>query len=264
MSTDFLRPIDDRLERVGRQVDEILAGASALVQSSGAQFQYRPNRLGFMLYPAGIEALPELQHSTSTCLHHLRSILDNLAFALARLEKDPVARPKEVSFPIFEDRKKFRQSKNWAQLPSEAIALMEQLQPYNRAGRVVGGISEGEAADDHLLFLRDLNNGDKHHEPLRLDFIPQEISQSVTATFETDEAASRNVPPDVRIDLPLAPGRPFFTYLTKDPLVSGTITSHLTANITLATMFSRRPLEIALPAMRGSVVDVVNLFRRFF
>lgn len=220
----FPRSVELKLARASEQVrvlDEAVT-SWAVANPLVATCKLREGRLGFrvtqqeFLQPAPLENWGLL---AGECIHNLRSALDNLAFALARLNRDPPERPKGIAFPIYTEKVLFEKNgrKNIDQLPQAAACLVQKLQPFQRDGSAALGTPERDA----LVLLQWLSNNDKHQIPSVVLIAPTEISHSFSATFQSEDDAAANVPPDTTIWAgPLRAGAVLLEYRTKHPLAS--------------------------------------------
>lgn len=118
----------------------------------------------------------------------MRSSLDNLAFALARLKMDPPQNPKNIAFPIYEDKIKFEKQgrKSIEQLPEQAALIIENLQPFQR----IGSQNEGFPYQDPLILLQQMNNDDKHQIPSVVIMTPEKIEHKFYMEFYSQEKAT--------------------------------------------------------------------------
>jgi hypothetical protein len=83
----------------------------------------------------------------------LRGSLDQLVWCLAKINATP-GYPERTQFPIFEQRDAARFARYTNGVPTEAVAMIEALQPYN---------APAGAVHEHLLWrLNKLCNIDKH------------------------------------------------------------------------------------------------------
>jgi hypothetical protein len=101
---------------------------------------------------------PHICHIVGDAFYNMRSSLDQLVWALARLSKIPG----NVQFPIMENtstESKKRFTRQLKDVPSEAIVIIDELQPYHR----------GTAYKEHPLWrLDEMCNLDKHRRiPMR-------------------------------------------------------------------------------------------------
>jgi hypothetical protein len=221
---NFIQPVRLKLARAGKQRDSLLASAAEWLQKNPPKFQceYLPDRLGYRLVLAPFpepEPFEQLGLDLGEYTHNLRSALDNLAFALARLQVDPPAKPNDISFPIFSDAHTFseKRKKYLRQLPDNAAALIESIQPYNRQ------VPDGQKLSriDPLLILQYFNNMDKHRVPAVTLLAPQRVENSAEIEFRSDEEASANLPPDETYWIgPLTAGVALLEHRTKHPIAS--------------------------------------------
>jgi hypothetical protein len=219
----FIQPVRLKLERAAKQRDALLTTGTSWVLQNPAKchVEYLPARHGFKLLLAPFlepPPLDELGLAFGEYTHNLRSALDNLAFALARLQDDPPPKPKDIAFPIFDNREAYaRNCKRYLlQLPAKAAALIESIQPYHRDSPGLKKLS----AFDPLIQLQRMNNMDKHQAPSLALFAPKHMNHFGSVRFENAEAAKLNIPPDVVIwGGPLAPDVVLLEYRTKHPLV---------------------------------------------
>jgi hypothetical protein len=94
---------------------------------------------------------------TGEIIHHLRSGLDHVIWALA-LQRHAEPAP-HIGFPICLSEGKFRAAKKSGQISGisgSAQAIIESLQPYRNANW------RTTASDDALRIIHDLSNTDKH------------------------------------------------------------------------------------------------------
>ncbi len=68
------------------------------------------------------------------------------------------------------------------------------LQPFNRPPEQVDA--------DPLICLTDLNNLDKHRASIDVSIDPHSIQQNVSTSWESEEAAERNAPPNITYHFP--------------------------------------------------------------
>ncbi len=111
MPAQLIRYVDVKLARAKVQVQAITDIVSAWGSRSAnvaARCELREGRLGFKLIVEQFADPPPLEEwgvLVGECAHNLRSALDNLAFALARLRRDPPPDPGRIAFPIFTDNR---------------------------------------------------------------------------------------------------------------------------------------------------------------
>ena len=122
-----------------------------------ASCELRDGRLGFSIVQQAFAQPPPLDLwgvLAGEFIHNLRTSLDNLAFALARLRCDPPEEPHRIAFPIYTDRALFERSGrgNIDQLLPEAASLVERLQPFQRNSSPELGTPDRDALV-HLQWL---------------------------------------------------------------------------------------------------------------
>jgi hypothetical protein len=197
------------------------------------------------------------------CAHNLRSALDNLAYALARLRRDPPDNPRKIAFPICVSKAEFakRRRGNLDQMPAEAVSVIEALQPFQRDRPDVEGTPESDA----LVLLQRLNNMDKHRVPSVVLLAPQEIAHSCAVQFCSDEDAQANTPPDVTVSLdPLQPGGVILEHCTDRPIDSVTGNFQGKAVVAVRTDRGQPSLEKTLRELSYYTALIVDQFRHFF
>jgi hypothetical protein len=221
---DFVRSVDLKLARADMQAKSLADSISVWASRNpiGGRCELRESRLGCRLILESFASPPPIDDwglLLGECIHNLRSSLDSLAFALARLHRDPPERPSKIAFPIFETRTEFerRGRPNVDQLPEKAAALIELIQPFQRDGSPGKGTPDLDA----LIHLQRLNNTDKHRIPSVVLVAPTNISHSVQVEFGSEEDAAANVPPDTTVWAgPLSPGVVLLDYRTNRPIAS--------------------------------------------
>jgi hypothetical protein len=141
------------------------------------------------------------------CVHNLRSSLDNLCFALARLKQDPPPRPQRIQFPVHVDPDQFRRDRTVAdtleQLPAAAAQHLEQWQPFRR------GDPQSIKADA-LNLLTYLSNQDKHRIPQVVLVSIDQGEHLAHLSFDSEKDAADFIagPPDIQLfgGVPMEPG----------------------------------------------------------
>ena len=197
------------------------------------------------------------------CVHNLRSTLDNLAYALARLRCDPPKQPNQIAFPIFQDQAGFekRGRRNIDQLPDEAASLIERIQPFQRDGSLPVGSPDRNA----LVLLQWLSNTDKHRVPSVVLIAPTNIAHEVSGVFHSDEDASVNVPPDTTVWAgPLAPGAVLLEWRANRPIASVSGRFEGKAIVAIQTLHEPAAIIPTLGALQQYTTLVVSQFHRFF
>jgi hypothetical protein len=265
---DLMWSVDAKLARASTQVAGLLQSVTAWTTANAisARCELREGRLGYRLILEGYPTSPPLIEwglITGECVHNLRSALDNLAYALARLHRDPPGRPKDVAFPIYREKKKFddKGKKNVAQIPKQAAAVLERIQPFQRDG----SLQEGRAENDPLLMLQSLNNTDKHRVPSVVLLAPASLSHVHEIEFRNDDEAAANAPPDFTVWTgPLKPSVVLVEMRTKHPVASVKGRSDIHAVVALETDDGPRPLDQVLKPLLVYSGMIVDQFRAFF
>jgi hypothetical protein len=267
---EFLRSVDLKLVRADYQVRAIADQISAWCCKNPitARCELRDKRLGFrLILEEFIETAP-LDYwglLVGECIHNLRSALDNLAFALARLQRDPPRDAAAIHFPIYQDRSAFGQSnrvgRSLDQMQPEAASLIEQFQPFQCDRPQV----EGPPETDALVLLQWLNNADKHRVPSVVLVAPTEMNHSCAAQFYSDEDAQANVPPDVRewCDA-LKPGVVLLEQRTNRPIASVVGSFYVEAVVAIQTLDKPAHVVETLSKLSYYTALVVDRFREFF
>ena len=231
-----------------------------------AECRLRDGRLGFQLILNEFREPPPLDTwglVIGECVHNLRSALDNLAYALARLERDPPAFPGKIAFPIFTDEASYNAKGRRCinQLPQASVDLIERLQPFQRDGSPEFGI----AASDPLVVLQWLSNTDKHRVPSVVLIAPTELAHNMAVHFYSDEDASANVPPDATIWAgPLEAGVTLIELRTTSPVES--VSGRYDARATVAIQCEDRlePIGPLLMSLHRYTALVVAQFNAYF
>jgi len=265
---NLFKPIKIRLERAEIQAVELCKQVSDWCSRNPIKVKcvLRENRLGFKLVqedfdePVPLEIFGLL---VAEFIHNLRSLLDNLVFALARLKLDPPEKPKNIFFPIIQNELKF--SKNCSQcldqLPKEVASLIERLQPFQRNDPHV----EGKPDQDPLVLLQWLSNTDKHQIPTVALVAPTEIAFSHSSKFYSDEDADLNVPPDVTIWAGyLEPGIVLLEHKTNRPIESVSGNFDCKAVVSIKTFEDINPLDKVVINLLNYTKLIVNQFTSFF
>lgn len=262
------RSAELKLARAESQIWALCTAVSNWIERNpiSADCNLREGRLGFQLIQKEFPEPPQLEQwglALGECVHNLRSALDNLAYALARLECDPPQKPNQVAFPIYQDRAKFESkgSLNIRQLPSEAAQLIEQMQPFQRVSPPDPCTSDR----DPLVLLQWLSNADKHRVPSVVLIAPTQWTHNVAAQFKSDEDATANVPPDVSIWAgPLSPGVVLMEWRTNCPIDSVSGKYEGKAIVSIQGISEPAPLEATLLNLHQYTALVVSQFQRFF
>lgn len=264
----FPRSVELKLARAAEQIGFLNEAVTSWVVANPlvATCELRESRLGFRVTQQEFLQPVPLEHwglQAGECVHNLRSALDNLAFALARLNRDPPERPKGVAFPIYTEKAIFEKNgrKNIDQLHQSAAQLVENLQPFQRDGSAALGTPDRDA----LALLQWLSNNDKHQVPSVVLIAPTEISHNFSAAFQSEEDAAANVPPDTTIWAgPLSAGAVLLEYRTKHPLASAGGKFEGKAIVSVQTNSEPQAIVPVLQALNQYVALVCAQFRPFF
>ncbi|TXT36767.1 MAG: hypothetical protein FD135_4058 [Comamonadaceae bacterium] len=262
------KSVELKLARASAQVNSINEAITSwvIVNPLVATCELRESRLGFRVTQQEFLQPAPLDHwglLTGECVHNMRSALDNLAFALACLSRDPPERPRGIAFPIYTEKALFEKNgrKNIDQLPQPAAELVERLQPFQRDGSPAFGTPDKDA----LVLLQWLSNTDKHQVPSVVLIAPTEISHNFSAAFMSEEDAAANVPPDATIWAgPLSAGTVLLEYRTKHPLASAGGKFEGKAIVAIQTSSEPQPIVPVLQALNQYVALVCDQFRPFF
>ena len=263
----LVRSVHLKLERASAQTIKLDNEAQRWIAANHirAKCELLKDRLGFRLVQEEFAEPPPFEQwglLLGECAHNMRSALDNLAYALARLHKDPPMSPGQISFPIFTDRKRFEESgrKNLKALPKKAADLIEQLQPFQRNVTSGTGLPESDA----LNLLQQINNFDKHRVPAFVLLAPTRMEHSFSVAFVSEEQAAKEAPPDTMIwGGPLAPGAVLIEQRTRSPVakVEGSYQGAAVLQIQIAER--NLPLEQVISVCRY-VHLVCSQFNPFF
>lgn len=205
--------------------------------------------------------LKEWSIKMGEAVYSLRSALDNLIFACARIKSDPPTDPRALKFPIIQDRTQYQNAarKIAPQLPRQISELLEKIQPFQRDQANVGG----EPEYDPLVLLNWISNHDKHRMPIPFLIPPSEIHFSQACKFESEEDACANTPPDVLIHTkPLEHDEIVMEYRTKHPVqwVQGNFT--ITANVAFESHKGVRGFNEAINQLTWYTGLVIDEFKK--
>ncbi len=265
---DLIRSVDLKLARADFQVRTLCDQISTWTSQHpvNAKCELREERLGFRLILEDFTEPPPLDEwglLLGECVHNLRSALDNLAFALSRLQCDPPQNPKIIAFPIYKNEKKFDEGgrSRIKQMPAEAASLIEQLQPFQRERDDV----EGTPDTDALIMLQELNNEDKHRVPLIIRVAPTEIHHACMIQFYNGEDLKTNIPPDATSSFDaLCPGLVLLEYKTDRPIAKVSGSFYGTAIVAIQTAHGRPSADLTLRKLNYYTALIVDYFRDFF
>lgn len=264
----LIRSVDLKLARADMQAKSLADSISAWASKNpiSAQCELRESRLGCQLILENFTT-PSMADDwgllVGECVHNLRSSLDNLAFALARLRYDPPERPSRIAFPVFELRADFeaRGRSSVDQLPDEAAALIQLIQPFQRDGSAERGAPDLDA----LVHLQLLSNTDKHRVPPIVLIAPTNIAHSIQVEFESEEDAAANVPPDTTVWAgPLEPGVVLLEYRTNRPIASVKGRFNYHAVVAIQTQKGFVQVDTYVQGLKYYTGLVVDQFRQFF
>jgi hypothetical protein len=266
--SDLIRSVDLKIKRAQSQSKQLIDSINKWVSNNQitGRCELREERLGFRLIlnefnePAPVN---DWSLAIGEYIHNLRSSLDNLAFALARLQQDPPSNPNVISFPIFQDKSQFEKKARprLNQLPAEAASLIEMIQPFQRDGSPALGTPESDA----LILLQWLNNTDKHRIPSLVLFPPSNLAHSFSVEYQSEEDAAANVPPDMTIWTdPLQAGAVLLEHRTKHPIASVKGECKVHAIISLQTNRNPVPVDPTIPNLGYYTELVIAQFRKFF
>jgi hypothetical protein len=266
--SDLVRSVELKLNRAADLLQVLSRSVSKWVAGNPitAECKLRDGRLGFRLIQkefATPAPLDEWGLLFGESVHNLRSALDNLSFALARLRRDPPERPNRISFPIYQDKLQFEKTgrNNIDQLPDAAADLIERLQPFQRDGSPALGTPDRDA----LVLLQAFSNADKHRVPSVVLIAPTNIAHSVSAVFHSNEEAAENVPPDTTVWAgPLQPGAVLLEWRTNKPIAS--VSGGFEGQAIVAIQQVPEPLAITptLQALHQYTALVASQFSQFF
>lgn len=265
---ELMRSVEIKLKRASFQVQSLASSVSDWVARNPitAECKLRDERLGYRLILNDFnEPIPldEWGLAFGECVHNLRSALDNLAFALARLRTDPPEKPNLIAFPIFQDKHEFEKNgrRSINQLQDAAAALIEKLQPFQRDGSSVLGTPDRDA----LVLLQWFSNADKHRAPSIALLAPTNIGFEGGVEFLSDVDASANVPPDATVWAgPLSPGIVLIEYRTKHPVASVNGKVECKAIVAIKGIHELAPMVDTLHALNQYTALVVSQFQPFF
>lgn len=265
---ELIRPVDVKIKRAQLQSKELILSIHNWIDANEftARSELREGRLGYRLILNDFSVsvpVDEWGIAIGELIHNIRSALDNLAFALARLNKDPPENARSISFPIFEDKSSFEKNSlaGLSQMPTEAAGLITSLQPFQRNGSLESGTPE----NDPLLLIQWLSNSDKHRVPSVVLLAPADLALSGVVAFQNVEDLAANLPPDATIWAgPILPGSVLLEYRTKHPLASVSGAFDVKAVVALETNKGPMPVDEIIPKLGYYAELVIEHFRMFF
>lgn len=196
MSSGFgLAPQRARLDQAARKGEQLAASIQDWVAAGPWRLvtDIQEDRLRYTVNLV-VDTPPPLERwalEFGEAVHHLRALLDNTVVSLGTEAGLTTKQLRKLQFPIAATVAEWRDQKNRiADLPAPLRTAIELVQPFQRNGFE-------PVVQDLLLLLRDLDNQDKHHVQVESFIDPTEIMHELGVTFETQEEAEQNVPPDV-------------------------------------------------------------------
>lgn len=186
-------------------------------------------------------------------VHTLRSALDVLVWAnSAGSSLEPKQREK-IGFPLVQDEVDWRGEwgRKLRSVPDHVADRIRDCQPFNRPAEEVAG--------DGLLLLHDLDIRDKHRLALETAAVLAEFSFQHGVEFHDEDAAARNVPPNVTFhQAPLEDGALVAEGRTKDPIAKIRGSINLTFRVALGTEKGPVPVIELLGGLASHVGQVVT------
>jgi len=191
---DHFRGIDLKIGRAREHANELIRTYNQWGERAGLKIdaELLPGRLGFRLVLREYSEPPPTDRwalLVGDCVHNLRSSLDNLAYALALVKRDPPSDPHGIGFPIFDDEAAFqmRAVRTLKQLPDDAAALLTSVQPFHHGKETAKRVA--------LRLLQYLSNNDKHRVP-QITLCCIELGGQVPElNFQSPEDAIAAMPP---------------------------------------------------------------------
>jgi len=266
----LLQPILLKLDRAENQALVFCKLVSDWCSKNPVKTQclLREKRLGFKIVIDEFDEPAPLENfgfHFGEFIHNLRSLLDNLVFALASIETVTPRKPDSLFFPIVKDQNNFFNNKRiikcLKQLPSEVAELITKIQPFQRNDPNV----QGKPEQDPLVLLQWFNNNDKHRVPVITLVAPKEIAPTFAVEFYSDQDADLNVPPDITIWADqYKPGTVILEQRTNCPIKS--VAGRLECKVVLSikTINELNPVDKVVVYLLNYVKLVVNEFIRFF
>jgi hypothetical protein len=269
---DLIRSVDLKLARANAQATAIAEQISGWLSRNPitVRTELREDRFGFRLIFNGFSEHPQTDNwglDIGECVHNLRSALDNLAFALARLQQDKPAYAEVIHFPIFQDRaafnkalnkKKSRVTQSLGQMPAGAASLIERLQPFQRDKAEIPGTPDS----DPLVILQWLNNEDKHRVPSVVLVVPSEMKYSCIFKFEGP--GENKMLDTIKSFEPLQPGMVISEHQSGRQLAEAHVTAFGEALVTIQSEQKREPVDKLMCGLSDYTAQVVDQFRGFF
>ncbi|WPR70937.1 hypothetical protein SLW70_13495 [Flavobacterium sp. NG2] len=247
------------------QIDEMFLFLEESVKDNRIKFSCNEfeNKLGYFLYVGDYSEdnfLEELSVRLGEYIHNLRSILDNLVYALARMHNDPPIAPRKLCFPIYEKRENFDRSTIdiLRQIPLQARETILSLQPF-MFNEVPGFKSESYI----LSIITYLNNADKHRSPSSLVAIFDELNIVGKIYFDENDYITINENRKFEIQLAVTPNLKFFEFHTENHIHEIDLQFKLTYNIAIEVFEEILHIDY-LKNLLTSTEILVNRFRKHF
>lgn len=264
----FLHSTESKIARGKIQAKHIIESISNWCDSNpfSLRCELREERLGFKLIINKFPDEPPFDEwglNIGECVHNLRSALDNLAFALARLNCDPPVNPTKIYFPIYQNLGDFNKnaSRKIDQLSNDAIEIIKNIQPFNRDNPDV----EGSPEEDPLVLLQWLSNTDKHQVPSVILVAPKEFGNSHSYKFYSAKDADLNVPPNVTFWVgALEPDITIMELKTISPIESASGELKCSAIVAMQTCYGNLPVVDVITQLTNYTELVVTQFREMF
>jgi hypothetical protein len=238
MNANILYPVMSKWTRAKTKADNLTSNISTFCKNNpiSLEAKLREGRLGVDLICQmdNLEVpLKEWSIELGEIVYSLRSSLDNLIYVCAQHHSDPPPNPRRLKFPIIQDTHQYPNEVRdiTPQISPDISNLLMKIQPFQRSNPEV----ESAPEFDPLVLLNWISNHDKHRLPVPFLVAPKAISINQTCEFESEQDASKNVPPDVLVHaVPLSHGNKIIEYRTKHPVkrICGKmdITAHVAFN----------------------------------
>lgn len=183
------------------------------------------------------------------CVHNLRSAMDAAVWDLATADGRSPARRNLIGFPIVAKSGEWRDatSRQLEGVSTDVVERIRLLQPFHRPA--------AERPRDPLALLQRLDNDDKHRSRIIALIEWQEMNHDFSVEFESDEAASRNVPPNTTLNVPdFSDGALLAEHRTVDPIAHAKGGFQFAARLCIETQLGPRPLLETL----GGLINYVH------
>lgn len=268
MKEDLLKYVDLKLKRVFDQMIDLDNQILNWQKKEDIEFkvEIREKRLGYRIVVSECTNLEFFEHwglLIGEIVHNLRSSLDNLVFALARIQKNVPDNQEQLSFLICKNREVFEKKKLKLSplIPKEALDLIEKIQPFQRLNPNIDGTPD----TDGLNVLNWINIVDKHRVPTVLLIVPINHNQSTKVKYYSEREAELDVPPKIEVfGHPIVKNSIIFEHKTEYPIESVEINLDFNVQVSIQTLNGPEQIAILIPALYNYVLTIVNLFRPFF